>query len=378
MTRARDIANIGDDVAAGGSLVTTESPSLGRRNLIINGAMQVAQRGTSTTGITADNFSTVDRFQLNMNALGTWTAAQVTDAPNGFGYSHKITCTTADASPAADDYILCQTKIEAQDLQSLSYGNSDAQSFVLSFYIKSNKTGTGSIRIRQRDNSNKQVTPSYTISSADTWERKTIVIAGDTSGVINNDNGTGFDIAWWLNSGSTYSGGSNQTTWTASDATDMNASNLGVGGATSDYFAITGVQLEVGSVATPFEHRSYGEELALCQRYYHRRGAEGVQDSTYYHTFADGFSWDNGTLAFAFIEFPVAMRTAPSFSSGANIRLVGNGTSYESVTSFSVEWPTTFGTRLYINGTGFPTNGVGLMLQAWNDADAFIAFDSEL
>ena len=279
----------------------------GRRNLIINGAMQVAQRGTSTTGITADNFSTVDRFQLAMNALGTWTAAQVTDAPNGFGYSHKITCTTADASPAADDYILCLTRIEAQDLQSLSYGNSNAQSIVLSFYIKSNKTGTGSIRIRQRDNSNKQVTPSYTISSADTWERKTIVIPGDTSGVINNDNGQGFDIAWLLNSGSTYSGGSNQTTWAASDATDMNASNLGVGGAISDYFAITGVQLELGNVATPFEHRSYGEELALCQRYYQR------------HRYLNILGYQNGTTQiFTQLPVPVVLRDSPSITYGAS------------------------------------------------------------
>jgi hypothetical protein len=240
----------------------------GRRNLIINGAMQVAQRGTSETGITGTKYSSVDRFQIGLATLGTWTASQSSDAPNGFNVSAKLTCTTADASPAAGDVLWFQQLIEAQDCQSLAYGTSDAKALTLSFWVKSNVTGTATLTILQPDNSNKLLSPTYTISSADTWEYKTISIPADTSGLINNDNGAGFSIYWMLNSGTNYSSGTNRTSWATYNAADRNASNLGVGGATSDYFAITGVQLEVGSVATPFEHRSYGEELALCQRYY--------------------------------------------------------------------------------------------------------------
>ena len=241
----------------------------GRRNLIINGAMQVAQRGTSFTGITSGTGTyTLDRYDVYFGSLGTWTVEQSTDSPNGFSNSLKCTATTADASPAAGDYAGIVQFIEAQNLQGLGFGTADAKSSTLSFWVKSNKTGTATLEIRQDDNSSKSISPSYTINSADTWEYKTISVPADTAGVINNDNGIGFQVEWWLNSGSTYTSGTSQTTWTAANNADRNAANLGVGGATSDYFAITGVQLEVGSVATPFEHRSYGEEFLNCCRYY--------------------------------------------------------------------------------------------------------------
>ena len=242
--------------------------ALSNRNLIINGAMNVAQRGTQVTGVTTQGYRTCDRFDFNVNALGTWTVDQDTNAPNGFSNSLKVTCTTADASPASTDYLMLQHFIEAQNLQLLGFGTADAKATTLSFWVKSNKTGNASIAIRQPDNSGKQVTYQYSISSADTWEYKTIAIPADTAGVINNDNGQGLKIEWWLNGGSDYTGGSHPSTWTASDNTDRNASNFGLGGATSDYWQITGVQLEVGEKATPFEHRSYGDELARCQRYY--------------------------------------------------------------------------------------------------------------
>ena len=257
------------------------------KNLIINGAMQVAQRGTSQAGIISTLYSVCDRFKTVVSGLGTWTVSQDTSAPSGFSNSFKLTCTTADASPAAGDLILVRYSVEAQDLQSLGFGTSDAKSTTMSFWVRSNKTGNASFTIHQRDNSNKQVSFQYSISSADTWEHKTIAIPADTSGVINDDNGEGFEINWSLNSGTNYSSGSHQSTWgTYSDA-NVNPSNLGVGGATSDYFQITGVQLEVGSVATPFEHRSFGDELLRCQRYF--------QKSYEYNT-APGTNTDNGKI----------------------------------------------------------------------------------
>jgi len=241
---------------------------LSNRNLIINGAMQVAQRGTQVTGVTTGDYRTCDRFRFAMASLGTWTVDQDTNAPNGFSNSFKVTCTTANASPAASNNLFITHPIEAYNLQSLGFGTAGAKGLTLSFWVRSNKTGAATVALLQTDNSNKLVSFEYSISSADTWEQKVITIPGDTAGVINNDNGAGLQFEWWLNSGSNYTSGSHQATWSTFSNTNRNPSNLGVGGATSDYFAITGVQLEVGSVATPFERRSYGAELALCQRYY--------------------------------------------------------------------------------------------------------------
>ena len=240
------------------------------RNLVINGAATVAQRSTSSTGITTSGMYAVDRFRTSFGNLGTWTISQSTDSPDGFAHSVKVDCTTADSSPAAADYALVLYTFEGQDLQFLDFGNSGAKATTLSFYVKSNKTGNASVELQQRDNSDKQVTFQYTINSANTWERKIINVPGDTAGVIANDTGAGMRIGWWLNSGSDYTGGTHRSTWTAEDDNDRNVSNLGVGGSTSDEFLITGVQWEVGNTATPFEHRSFNEELGKCLRYYEK------------------------------------------------------------------------------------------------------------
>ena len=251
-----------------GSGLTGVGGASGNRNLIINGAMNVAQRGTQETGVTSQGYLVVDRYRFNPSNLGTWTLDQDTNAPSGFSNSFKITCTTADASPAAGDLLVLFHFIEAQNLQHLKYGDSGAENVTLSFWVKSNKTGSASFTIRQPDNSSKLYSTTYNISSADTWEYKTITISGDTGGVINNDNGNGLQCEWWLNSGTDYSSGTASNAWVTNDNTRRNPSNLGVGGAISDYFAITGVQLEVGSSATTFEHRSYGDELQRCKRYF--------------------------------------------------------------------------------------------------------------
>ena len=298
---------------------------LSNRNFIINGAMQVAQRGTQTTSVSSGHNYICDRFSIYVETLGTWTLDQSTDSPNGFSNSFKATCTTADASPVSNAQCSISQKIEAQNLQSLSFGTSDAQATTLSFWVKSNKTGNASIVVFQPNNSNKMVSFQYSISSANTWEQKTITIPADTAGVINNDNGSGFQIEWWLNSGSNKTGGSHQATWSTYDATNRNVSNLGVGGATSDYFAITGVQLEVGSVATPFEHRSFGDELRRCQRYYYN-GGEVRQYAAGYSVNARGSgSW---------INFPVTMRDTANVTqsgitySGANTAQVHNASAH--------------------------------------------------
>jgi hypothetical protein len=299
-----------------GSLASTTQ--LGFRNLVINGAMQVAQRGTQVTSITNSGYRTVDRFLIPINALGTWTIDQSTDSPNGFSNSLKLTCTTADASPVAGAYAFIRHNIEAQNLQSLGYGTADAKTMTLSFWVKSNKTGSASVDSRQLDNSSKLWSATYSISSADTWEYKTLTIPEDTAGVIDNNNDTGLYIDWWLNSGSTFTGGTAASTWSTNDESRRNPSNLGVGGATSDYFAITGVQLEVGSVATPFEHRSYGDELARCQRYFQRFNGD---------TIAVGVV-GSSTSAFFALEFIHTMRAGPSLTVNALGSIVKEGVNW--------------------------------------------------
>jgi hypothetical protein len=239
----------------------------GRKNIIINGAMKVAQRGASFAAAVTGTFP-ADRFQFYHSSIGAYTITQDSSAPDGFANSIKIDCTTADASPGAADHLYLATKIEAQDLQHLKKGTASAESVTLSFWVKSNKTANGQVNLRDMDNI-RIIANTYTISVADTWEQKTITFAGDTTGAFNDDNGVGLNIDFWFDSGSDFSSGAMPTSWESTATADQNAGGtLALADSTSNYINITGVQLEVGSTATDFEHRSYGEELEKCKRYY--------------------------------------------------------------------------------------------------------------
>jgi hypothetical protein len=306
MTKARDIASATTPNANAALLATFP-----HRNLIINGAMQVAQRGTSTSNVTSSGYHATDRWQIANSSLGTWTVSQSTTAPDGFSDSFKMDCTTADASPAASDFLIFRQHVEAQNLQHLKFGTSSAQSLTLSFWVRSSKTGTYIAELLQPDASNRHINKSYTISSAGTWEYKTITFAGDTSGVINNDNGTGFQVNWWLGSGSDYTGGTLQTSWGAVTSANRAVGQVNLADSTSNEWYITGVQLELGSTATPFEHRSFGEELARCQRYFMKTQPQSIA--------ADTWSWDGAPTIAPNTgsrnvggTFPVTMRTVPT------------------------------------------------------------------
>ena len=328
--------------AESGTVVTTASPSLGRRNIIINGAMQVAQRGTSFSGLTSGQY-TLDRHYLNMNTLGTWTVSQDTDAPDAFGNSLKLACTTADASPATTDYLFSFQKLEGQDLQQLKKGTSSAELVTVSFWVKSNKTGDIQVNLVDNDNS-RMVSSVVTINSSATWEYKTATFVGDTTGAFDNDNAASLSLEIWYDAGSNFTSGTASTSWIAFDNTNRAAGvTLALGNSTSNYINITGVQLEVGSVATPFEHRSYGEELTLCQRYYSKSYNHDVAPQSnnsggrvYFYMSPNTTSGTKGRS----IEFPVHMRAIPSvtiyresdgasnvFNTGAtaNIATIGSG-----------------------------------------------------
>jgi len=285
-----------------GTVVTTASPSLGRRNLIINGAMQVAQRGTSATGVTTtDGYYACDRW-TSQTDTGTWTLSQSTDAPSGFAYSFKMDCTSAGTSNA--DEISLRTRLEGQDLQSLAYGTSDAKAITLSFWVKSNQTGTYSVVFyNQNTTQERSVSASYTINAADTWEYKTATIAGDTSYNFNNSNTRDFQLIFYFGAASGFTSGTyNTSAWQNADATNWVTSDIpGLGGSTNDYVAITGVQLEVGSVATPFEHRSFGEELQLCRRYYISTTCAN------HYGYANNFGGNDARFS-----FPTTMRANPT------------------------------------------------------------------
>ena len=248
----------------------------GRRNLVINGAMTVAQRGTSATAMTSGGIFLIDRFKCIESSNGEATVEQSTDTPAGFAKSLKLAVTTADTDMGGGQYSQIKYVVEAQDLQRLNYGTSDAETITLSFWVKSSKTGTYCISIVKHDSTAYFYVKEYTISSANTWEKKTITItptAGSTTlitnsaGAIADDNGDGLQLGWFLSAGTTYNGATDDA-WSSNSNHYATSNQVNWMDNTSNNFYLTGVQLEVGDTATPFEHRSVGEELSLCQRYY--------------------------------------------------------------------------------------------------------------
>ena len=268
----------------------------GRKNLIINGGMQVAQRGTSTT---ANGGFSVDRFTINRNASIGATASQSTDTPDGFGNSLKVEVTTA---AAGDLYI--EQRCEAYDFQSLAYGTSNAKQVTISFHVKASIAGTYSYFLYRPDSSRSCV-KSFTVTTANTWEKISTVIPADTEGIINNDNGEGFRFSIFLTALTT---GTENTAWKALDSQRGVTGQVDMAGTLNSTFYITGVQLELGDTATDFEHRSYGEELALCQRYYQltRRGT-GIAP--------------NATLSYFVVDYGQTMRVAPTLGLTAPFQL---------------------------------------------------------
>jgi len=238
------------------------------RNLIINGDMSIAQRGTSFSS-TGDVY-VLDRFKLDYVGSPSvrYTVSQDTDTPTGqsFAKSMKFDVTTAEVSQSETTRLW--TRIESQNLQMLKYGTSNAETLSLSFWVKSNLTGTFIFWLYQED-STRSISKSYTISSANTWEKKTITIDADTSGQINNDNGAGLRVVWFLTADqSTYGSSSLQTSWGSYNATAVATGQTNVGSSTSNEFYITGIQLEVGTSASDFEFLPYDVNLQRCLRYF--------------------------------------------------------------------------------------------------------------
>ena len=282
------------------------------RNIIINGDMSVSQRGTSHT--TASGY-TLDRWHLNDGTSGEFTVTQSTTVPTGQGFSssYKLDCTTADASPSSSEYLIFNQRIEGQNLQYIKKGTSSAESLTLSFWVRSNKTGDYVAELRDADNTRNN-TIKYTISSADTWEKKTLTFAGDTSGALDNDNARSFDVNFWLLAGSNYTSGSfSSNTWSSITDANRAVGGTNIADSTSNEWYVTGIQLETGSQASDFEFLPFHHQLNACQRYYYQTYDYGTAFGTTTYTgvpqrFTDGQS-DYTSLQ---IFHPVPMRSAPS------------------------------------------------------------------
>ena len=283
--------------------------------LIINGDMAVAQRGTST-GITTAGYYACDRFQTAVGNLATWTISQDSDVPSGYGFANslKLDCTTADASPSTGDVLIVRQRFEGQDVQLLKKGTSSAEKVTVAFWIKATKTGTNILELFDRDNS-RTISQSYTISSSNTWEYKVINFSADTTGALDDDNNLSFEIAWWLGSGTDYTSGTLQTSWGSQTDADRAVGQVNHGDSTSNNVFITGVQMEVGeytsSTLPPFQHESFEDNLARCQRYLYQINGTGNG------RFATG-GFFSTTQADVIVSFPCKMRNTYSIATSSD------------------------------------------------------------
>jgi len=290
---------ISSDVSSTGNITTTgtvNTPSIngqqigGRRNLIINGAMAVSQRGTSSTSVTSSGYrSAPDRFRPSIGTAGTWTISQSTDVPTGQGFanSYKFDCTTANGSLSAGSDMALQYRMEGRDAQLLRKGTSSAQALTLSFWVKSTKTGTFICELMDNDNA-REISKSYTVNSSNTWEYKTVTFEGDTTGALDNDNARSLTLQWWLVAGTNWTSGTLNTSWSDPAAANRVVGQVNIADSTSNDWLITGVQMEIGEKATEFEHELYSVTLQKALRYYQKhvgwitqfnRGLDGNYDA---------------------------------------------------------------------------------------------------
>ena len=363
MSKAAELANLIGNINAGGGGVG--------RNLAVNGAMSVAQRGTSFAN-PSDGDKTLDQFRNASSHDGAITITQDGSGPDGFANSLKVDVTTADTSVGAAQYQHIWTRIEAQNLQHLKFGTSDAQNVTLSFYVKSNKTGTYAVVLAQNDNSFKQATLTYTINSADTWERKSLTFNGDTSGVINDDSGSGLEINFILTAGTNYTSGSASASFATYAATNYAVGHaVNILDSTSNEWLLTGVQLEVGQNPTSFETEPFERTLAKCERYYQRWQAGQTYD------YVCNGSMSTDTRFIGMYQLSPDMRDDPTMNFDGTFKVNAQNGDMDA-SNFTLNRATKMNVAFFCDTTDANRVGNGALLRAGSDADAFIEFISEL
>ena len=357
------------------ALIGSQS-ALENRNLVINGAMNVAQRSVSETGLGgASGYFTLDRFKATVTSSGRFTMAQtaITDLP-GFANALHLDCTTADTSIDADENLVIQHKFEGQDLQRLQKGTSSAKSVTVSFYAKANAAFTFVVELYDLDNT-RNITQKFTTSTS--WTRHTLTFPGDTSGAFDDDNAASMNLSFWLHAGTTF-GGTGGTfvdnTWGTPTNANRTSGISSFFSSTDNDLKITGVQIEIGDVATPFEHRSFADELLRCQRYHYRIEADAANDGI-----IGAMANFNGTSSYGVLSFPVEMRTAPSaVTSADNTFTFFSKGQTRTPTNVAVAARATKATsEMHVDWSSSLNDGGAGWLRAASDS-ALIGFDAEL
>ena len=355
---------------------------LSRKNLVINGDMRVAQRATSATlDQNDDGYNVCDRWYYEATNAGGVTMSQSTDVPTGEGFANslKLACSTADTSVAAGDYLIIGHHIEGKNVQHLKFGTSSAESLTLSFWVKGNASVNYVMEFDNNDTSPRR-TRSKLISVTSSWSKVEITLSGDTeSGKgFNNDTGGSFFFGFWLMSGSTYSGGTlSQDAWQDMVNNERATGTANFLSSTSNELYITGVQLEVGSNATAFDHRSYGEELQECKRYFERLNYADISVVTF------GNAFNSGQSAFSDLSWTVEKRGTPS------ITLSGSGQTSGTFTFLTAGggYPSTTGTNVgnninthqcRINATGYSGLNNETICSLYSTGASFIDIDAEI
>ena len=355
--------------------------------IIINGDMSVAQRTTSTSSVSSGTTFIVDRFFVAPSSAGTWTMSQSTTTPTGqgFGKSFKMDCTSATASLGAAANLIFQQRIEGQNLQLLKKGTSSAEAVTFSFWVRSNKTGTYTLEMYDNDNT-RQISKTYTISSADTWEKKTVNFAGDTTGAFDNDNASSLTILFWLGAGSNFTSGTFSESWSsATNANRVSSSQVNLADSTSNEWYITGIQMEVGEFdstsipAFPFE--SFSNSLLKCQRYY----KEIIRSLGTDTQIAPGTMYTSTDFYGVLFLGAGPMRSTPTLtaSTGSNIYGVtgdSNSQAASSLTFAQITNGASPNTRVHVGSVGSKNQGHGqwVRFESASSTSDFISADAEL
>ena len=357
---------------------TAVTAQLSHRNIIQNGEYQINQKGLLPKDMnsSSDNDNILDRWYFGQhNNLGDYRISLEADAPAGFKKSIKIQCTSTDTSSSGSEQSFMQQIVEAQNISHV-FNGSNSQPMTLSFYYKSNATTTRQLWF-YTPNTTRHYSAVFTPSAANTWEKFTIPIPADTANTINHDNGLGLYVRFMIASGTVYKSG-RPTSWSAlSNNRYSGVTNLTT--STSNNFYVTGVQLEMGSVATPFEHRSFGEELSRCERYFQcMKGPSSVEGGTSERCYGVAHTYSTSRALWTF-QFKTEMRTSPTVSINtiSNIQVL-SASAWNSASSFvSTNNFHKFGGRVDLNfsGTPFTANGAG-EVRILNDG--VLGFDAEL
>ena len=367
MSKAAELAAIIANVNKGSSLAA--------KNFIINGAMNVAQRGTSSTGIGASSgYFTTDRMQIvSENTAGRLTMEQVADGPDGFANCTKLTCTTADTSIASNEALILHQNIEGQNVQSLKKGTSDAVPVTVSFYVKANASATYTLELRSGDGgTNRMNSQEFSVTTG--WTRVELTFVGDTTQKLDDDNEASLLCNIWLHGGSDYTGGSHtDNAWHTTNNQRGGDNQTSFFDSTSRTFFITGYQLEIGEKATEFEHEPYETTLAKCQRYYIKYQAGSA------YSYLGSGQVSAATTARIVFQFPTEMNHVPALEQSANNTLNVYATDSEAFSAdATINNPSNHSSAITCTVSSGLTAKAGASITANNSTSAFLAFESEL